>query len=100
MYSTTPSPMATGHSPSRQRGGGGGAVPAGLSPGGGEFSCLLIGFFSRPGSGPCGSGLGWLSRGEAPHERQSRAGDVTPAIVDGQRVPAAGDLDDLGHVLV
>src|SRR6266511_3994305 len=38
--------------------------------------------------------------GEAPDERQRRVGDLTPAAVDGERVAALLDLDDLGHALV
>src|SRR5258708_29064136 len=55
---------------------------------------------ARTASGTCGSGLGWLGPGEALHERQRGAGDLAPAAVDGEGVPVAGDLDDLGHVLV
>src|SRR6266540_58006 len=38
--------------------------------------------------------------GEALDERQRRVGDLTPAAVDGERVAAVLDLDDLGHGLV
>src|SRR5260370_31971116 len=47
----------------------------------------------RTGGVACGSGLGVLL-----DEGQGGVGDVPPAVVDGQRMPAAGDLDDLGHV--
>src|SRR5215470_11568675 len=43
MNSSRLAKSATGHSQWRQPGGGGGAWPAGLSPGGGELGCLLIG---------------------------------------------------------
>src|SRR5690348_15288540 len=42
-----------------------------------------------------GSGLDVLL-----HEDQGGVGDFTPAVVDGQGVPAAGDLDDLGAAWV
>src|SRR5205807_6268642 len=101
MYSTSTSPKAMGHSQSRQRGGGGGAVPTGLSPGGGGFGCLLINTSpGRPHSSACGSGFGWVRRGEALHERQRGVSDLPPPVVDGERVPLAGHFDDLGHVLV
>src|SRR5690348_1341810 len=43
--------------------------------------------------GAGGSGLGVLL-----DEGQGDVGDFPPAVVDGQGVPAAGDLDDLGDV--
>src|ERR1700733_1605236 len=41
-----------------------------------------------------------LRLGEALHERERRRGDFVPAAVDRERVPAAGNLDDLGDALV
>src|ERR1700687_4446613 len=37
---------------------------------------------------------------EALHKRESRVGDLAPATVDDQRVPAILHLDDLAHALV
>src|SRR4051812_31641033 len=41
-----------------------------------------------------------LDLDEAPNERERRVGDLAPAAVDRERVPAVLDLDDLGHALV
>src|SRR5215475_11388423 len=41
-----------------------------------------------------------LLRSEALDERKGRVGDVLPAVVDRQRVPAPRDRHDLGDVLV
>src|SRR5438445_5972394 len=37
---------------------------------------------------------------EALNEGERCVGDLSPAAVDCQRVPAAGDLDELGHALI
>src|SRR5271165_1679544 len=50
-----------------------------------------------PASRTCRSCLGWLRAGEALGEREGRVSDLAPAAVDGERVPAAGHLDHLGH---
>src|ERR1700733_2592124 len=42
--------IVIGHSQLRQDGGGGGADPVGLSPGGGGFVCLLMGLLTHGGS--------------------------------------------------
>src|SRR5438094_10179125 len=46
----------------------------------------------RPASGP------W--RHEPLDEAEHLVGDLAPAMVDDERVPAVGDLDDLGHALI
>src|SRR5207244_1536499 len=33
-------------------------------------------------------------------ERERCVGDLSPAAIDGKRVPAVGHLDDLGHALI
>jgi hypothetical protein len=40
-----------------------------------------------------------MSVGEALHEREGCIGDLAPAAVDRERVPAIGNLDDLCHSL-
>src|ERR1700761_3496856 len=45
-----------------------------------------------------GAASGRSSRlGESLHEVQGGVGDLAPAAVDRERVPAVGYLDDLGH---
>src|SRR4029453_3279364 len=51
-----------------------------------------------PARTQCSSGRTPL--GEALDERERLVGDLTPAAVDGQRVPPARDLLDLGHARV
>src|ERR1700758_4870211 len=41
-----------------------------------------------------------LRLGEALHKRKCRRGDFLPAAIDRERVPAAGNLGDLGDALV
>src|ERR1700761_1173436 len=41
-----------------------------------------------------------LRLGEALHERERRRGDFLPAAVDRERVPATGNLDDLGDAII
>src|SRR5215469_13959926 len=41
--------------------------------------------------------LGWLRAGETLDERERRVGDLAPAVVDGERMPAPGHLGHLGY---
>src|ERR1700730_9546759 len=94
-------PAPAGPTPTRAR--------TGRRPGGG-FGCLVMSqspALCGPGtvpprraSGTRGSNLGRLGLDEALHERQRGVGDAGPATVNGESVPAARDLGDLGDVLV
>src|SRR6516165_2715408 len=51
----------------------------------------------RPVSRTCRSGLGRLRACKALDERERRVGDLAPAVVDGERMPAPGHLGHLGY---
>src|ERR1039458_255976 len=78
----------TGHAKPR-----GGAPRPGRARGGG-------GRPPRQGGEGREGGADWLRPGEALNELHRGLGDLAPAVVDCQRVPAARHLDDLGDARV